>query len=78
MNFSLPHYFFLIALFCPVIVNKVKQSMTPEDMDRRGLRPRDDEVGTTTVGCHCEERSDAAIQEARGHGLPRYARSDEK
>ena len=25
---------------------------------------------------HCEERSDAAIQEVRGHGLPRCARSD--
>ena len=25
----------------------------------------------------CEERSDVAIQEVRGHGLPRFARNDE-
>ena len=30
-----------------------------------------------STGCHCEERSDAAIQDVRVHGSPRYARDDE-
>ena len=32
-----------------VIANEVKQSRTPEYMDRHGLRPRDDDAGSSSV-----------------------------
>jgi len=41
-----------------------EQLLRPRD-DEQLLRPRDDEVGAMTVGCHCEEQSDAAIHGVR-------------
>ena len=35
-------------------------------------------VTRQSTGCHCEERSDVAIQDVRVHGSPRCARDDEE
>ena len=47
----------------------------PRD-DSEVVRPRDDRAVIATITArHCEERSDAAIQEVRWHGSPRPAAS---
>ncbi|WP_296543415.1 hypothetical protein, partial [Rhodoferax sp.] len=38
-----------LSMNSPVIANEVTQSMTADCMDRHGLRPRDDGVGSWSV-----------------------------
>ncbi len=39
---------------------------------------RGSELSKIPLARHCEERSDVAIHDFQWHGLPRFARNDEK